>query len=372
METSMSPLDGSCPHSSFMNPTNLECRHSEQPYDSHVVLVKSFNVIASRTPGIFSPLTVRSRTSEQAHNKAIANLVTRFRPSTRPAVAFCVSQTHWPLLASTAPPWFKDVGDGTLNQNLIDLTKAAIQKGFHHLDCAETYGTEEEVGLAIKDAGVPREKLYITNKVAQGIDDIPAAMEQSLQKMQIEYKDLYLIHVPFFAKSEADFQRAWKSMEELQRLGKAKSIGVSNYLREDVEATLRGATVQPALNQIEFHAYLQHGDDYVPWMRQQGIQVGSFKGLTPAFRAPDGPLRQPLACIARAHDATEAAVLISWIIRNNIIAVTTTTKVERLDEYAQALKINMTEEEVQEITDLGSTYHFRTGWPEHFEENDRP
>lgn len=180
----------------------------------------------------------------------------------------------------------------------------------------------------------------------------------------------YLIHIPFFAKSEAEFQRAWKSMEEIKKAGKARSIGVSNYLRSNVEATLRGATIPPALNQIEFHAYLQRGNDYLPWLRQNGIQIGSFKGLTPVFRAPDGPLRQPLARIAEAHDTTEAAVLINWIIQSNVVAVTTTTKPETLDEYARALKIKLTEDEVQEITDVGSTYHLRTSWSEHFKKDD--
>lgn len=78
------------------------------------------------------------------------------------------------------------------DQNLVNVTKAAIQKGFYHLDCAEMYGTEEEVGIAAKEAGVPREKLFITNKVAQGIDDIPAALEQSLEKLQTKYFDLFV------------------------------------------------------------------------------------------------------------------------------------------------------------------------------------
>jgi diketogulonate reductase-like aldo/keto reductase len=81
----------------------------------------------------------------------------------------------------------------------VELTKTAIQKGFYHLDCSEMYGTEEEVGVAIKEAGVPREKLFITNKVAQGIDDIPAALEQSLKKLQTQYLDLC---VPWCSLSE--------------------------------------------------------------------------------------------------------------------------------------------------------------------------
>ncbi|EAQ88838.1 hypothetical protein CHGG_05457 [Chaetomium globosum CBS 148.51] len=232
-----------------------------------------------------------------------------------------------------------DLGDTTFGQGLVDLTKAVIEKGFYHLDCAEMYGTEEEVAIAIKESGVPREKLFITNKVAQGIDDIEAAIDQSLQKMQTNYFDLYLIHIPFFAKSEEDFQRAWKTMEGIQKAGKARSIGVSNYMRPHIEATLKGATSPPVTNQIEYHAYLQRGDGYVAWLQDHEIQVGSFKGLTPAFRAPDGPLREPLVRIAKAHGVTEAAVLISWILRNDVVAVTTTTKVERLDERALVARL---------------------------------
>lgn len=182
----------------------------------------------------------------------------------------------------------------------------------------------------------------------------------------------YLIHIPFFAKSDADYQRAWKSMEELKKAGKAKSIGVSNYLRSDLEATLRGASDPPAINQIEFHPYLQRANNLVPWMRENGIEVASFKGLTPVFRSPsNGPLLKPLARIAEAHGTSEAGVVLAWLIQNNVVAVTTTAKPERLDEYAQALKTTLTEGEVSEISDVGSTYHFRTSWPEHFEDDDR-
>ena len=160
-------------------------------------------------------------------------------------------------------------------------------------------------------------------------------------------------------------------MEEMKQKGKVKSIGLSNYMRSDIEATLKGATHLPVINQIEYHAYLQRANQYVPWMRQKGIQVGSFKGLTPAFRCPEGPLQEPLARIAKAHSTTTAVVLLAWLIQNNVAAVTTTRKPERLDEYAQALKTKLTQEELHEISEVGSTYHFRTSWPEKFEKDDR-
>lgn len=162
-------------------------------------------------------------------------------------------------------------------------------------------------------------------------------------------------------------------MEEIKKAGKAKSIGVSNYQRPALEATLKTAIDPPVINQIEYHPYLQRANDYIPWMRQNGIQVGSFKGLTPAFRCPDGPLKGPLSRIANSHgaDISEAAVLLAWLMQTNVVAVTTTTKAERLDEYAQSLKVKLTPEEIQEISDVGATYHFRTSWGEHFEDDDR-
>ncbi|KAL7790508.1 NADP-dependent oxidoreductase domain-containing protein [Trichoderma afarasin] len=291
-----------------------------------------------------------------------------------------------PMLAlGTGTAWFKEPGDTNFNQSLVELIKTAIKKGFYHLDCAEMYGTEEEVGRAIKDSEVPREKFFITNKVSQGIDDIDAAIRESLRKMQLDYFDLYLIHTPYFADLDADMdtnpyafkhaqaelQRKWKSMEKLKTAGLATSIGVSNYLRHHVEATLDGATIPPVLNQIEFHPYLQRGNDYLSWLRENGLKVGAFNGLTPAFRAPGGPLREPLSRIAEKYGTTEAAVLLKWIIQNGVVAVTTTTDPERLDVYAQALKINLTKEEVKEIKDIGLTYHFRTSWPEYFKADDR-
>lgn len=182
---------------------------------------------------------------------------------------------------------------------------------------------------------------------------------------------MYLIHTPFYAKSEADFHRAWKAMEEVKKAGLAKSIGVSNYLRADVEATLRGTSDPPVINQIEYHAYLQRANDYVPWLQEQNIQVGSFKGLTPAIRCPDGPLKEPLARIAAAHATTEAVILLAWVMHSGIVAVTTTSKPERLDEYANALKVKLTEAEFKEISDVGGEYHHRSTWTQRFDKSDR-
>ncbi|CAG8975617.1 hypothetical protein HYALB_00006825 [Hymenoscyphus albidus] len=177
-----------------------------------------------------------------------------------PAPVHSTTNVILQLAFGTGTAWFKDVGDTDFNCDLVEIIKAAVGKGYYHLDCAEMYGTEEEVGAAIKECGLSRDQLFITNKVAQSIADIPAAIDESLRKMQMDYFDLYLIHIPFFAKSDADFQNAWKSMEEIKKAGKARSIGVSNYQRPHLEATLKTAIDPPVINKIEYHPYLQRSN----------------------------------------------------------------------------------------------------------------
>ncbi|KAL3475546.1 NADP-dependent oxidoreductase domain-containing protein [Aspergillus californicus] len=267
-----------------------------------------------------------------------------------------------PLLAyGTGTTWFKDKGDTNFKHDL----------GYIHIDCSEMYGTEEELGVAIQESGIPRYKLSITNKVAQGIDDIVSAVDRSLRRLQMEYFDLYLIHTPFFAESPADLQRAWKAMKIAKMTGKARSIGVSNYLCEDLKATLQTAIDWPVINQIEYHPYLQRANGYVPWMQEDHIQVSSFKGLMPGFRVPGEPLKGPLGQIADVHGTTENVVLLAWLVQQVILAVTTTRTVERLDECKQVLEVKLTGEEIGEISQVGETFHYRNAWGERFADDDR-
>jgi diketogulonate reductase-like aldo/keto reductase len=160
-------------------------------------------------------------------------------------------------------------------------------------------------------------------------------------------------------------------MEELKRSGLIKSIGVSNYLRADLEATLKTAQDSPVMNQIEYHPYLQRAYDYVPWMKSQGIQVAAFKPLTPVVWCPEGPLKGPLDRMAKAHGTTSTAILLSWYFHKGIVAVTTTRKALRLREYSEALKVKLTDQEADEISRVGLTKHFRNAWGEKFADDDR-
>lgn len=166
-----------------------------------------------------------------------------------------------PILGyGTGTAWYKSE-PGAIDTKLVEATKTAIKVGYYHLDGAEVYNTENELGKAIKEGGVARDQLYITTKVTNVTSDIHEHLDASLKKLGLTYVDLYLLHSPFDAKGDKRIlQNAWAAMEQIAASGKAKSIGVSNFYREHLDAILETCQVRPAINQIEYHPYLQHGD----------------------------------------------------------------------------------------------------------------
>ncbi len=257
-----------------------------------------------------------------------------------------------------------------MDKTLVEATAKAAQLGYVHLDGAEVYSTEPELGAAIKASKIPRDKLFVVTKVMTGIKDIPAAIDASLKKLGLSYVDLYLIHAPFFAGTDEELQQKWKDMEEVKRSGKAKSIGVSNYYKNHLEATLKTAVDPPAINQIEYHPYLQHGD-LVAYHRQKNIAVSAYGPLTPATRAKEGPLTDYLARLAKKYYVSPGEILLRWCMDQDIVPITTTSKEQRMSDYLRALTFKLTPKEVEEISGIGKTYHHRAFWNHKFDKDDR-
>lgn len=226
------------------------------------------------------------------------------------------------------------------------------------------YGNEKEVGIAIKESGIPRAKLYITTKYDGSNKplDIAESFEISLKNLGVEYIDQYLLHDPFFASgSTKKLQDAWAAMESLVASGKTRSIGVSNFSQKDLEAVLETAKVIPAINQIEYHPYLQHRD-LIAFQKKHGIATSAYGPLTAVTKASPGPLDGTYAALAKKYGVTTGDIALRWVIDQGIVALTTSSNEERLKGYQKIGELKLTPEEVEEIRIKGLGKNFRGFW----------
>ena len=279
--------------------------------------------------------------------------------------------TQVPMLGyGTGTAWYKSSDTASIDRQTVEGIKTALKLNYIHVDAAEVYNTEREVGVAIKESKVPREKLFVTTKVNQSIADIPKAIDASLKKLQLDYVDLYLIHQPFFAKSDEDLQKAWKGMEAVKASGKARSIGVSNYLIPHLEATLKMATTPPSINQIEYHPYLAHGP-LLEFHKQHNIATAAYGPLIAATKAKPGPVDGLLAQLAKKYYVSENEVSLRWCIDQDVVAITTSGKEQRLSDYLRAMTFSLTPREVDDVSRTGKEKHFRGFWTNKFGDDDR-
>lgn len=159
-------------------------------------------------------------------------------------------------------------------------------------------------------------------------------------------------------------------MEEVQRSGKARSIGVSNYIIEHLETILETAEIIPALNQVEFHPYLQR-KNLVPWSESKGIFTAAFGPLTSITKGKPGPADEVLDSLAKKYGVTESAVALRWCVDQGVVAVTTTGKESRLQEYLTACTFTLTPDEIKSISDAGNKKHLRANnFMHQWDEND--
>lgn len=261
---------------------------------------------------------------------------------------------------------------GDVDQKLVEITKVALKKGYNHLDGAESYGNEEEMGQAIKESGLARETLFITTKTSckPGVT-AQQSLDASLKRLQLDHVDLFLIHSPFWAKSPEELQAKWAEMEALKESGKATSIGVSNFIQEHLETILKTAKVPPAINQIEFHPYLQHGD-LLDYHRKQNIATSAYSPLTAIKNAKGGPVDAKYDELARKYGVTPGEIALRWCIDQGVVAITTSNNEDRLEVFLKKIPaFKLTPKEVEDISVLGNQKHHRGFWAGKFAADDR-
>jgi 2,5-diketo-D-gluconate reductase A len=236
---------------------------------------------------------------------------------------------------------------------IADLTECeravtdALNVGYRLLDTAASYGNEEAVGNAIKRSGVPREDLFITTKLwiqDAGYDQTRRAFERSLQRLQLDTLDLYLIHQPF-----GDVYGAWRAMEELYREGRIRAIGVSNFQPDRVMDFLMHQEVVPAVNQIETHPFHQQVVAQT-FLQEHGIQMESWgpfaEGKNDLFH------NALLKTIADARGKSIAQVVLRWLTQRGIVAIPKSVRKKRMAENFDVFDFDLSPEEMSSIATL--------------------
>jgi diketogulonate reductase-like aldo/keto reductase len=228
-------------------------------------------------------------------------------------------------------------------QSVVD----AIDAGYTHIDTAASYMNEESVGKGIKTSGIAREDLFITTKLwiqSNGYEDTLRAFDRSLNRLQLDYIDLYLIHQPY-----GDVYGEWRAMEELHHQGKIKAIGVSNFQPDRLMDLMIHNQIIPAVNQIEVNPFHQQIETQ-KFLDEHGVAIEAWapfaEGKNNIFQ------NEILLTIAAKHNKSVAQVILRWIIQRGIITLSKTTRQERMIENISIFDFELDTEDLAAITTL--------------------
>ncbi|MFK9090835.1 aldo/keto reductase [Bacillus salipaludis] len=234
----------------------------------------------------------------------------------------------------------------TEGEEVIQSVKAAIRNGYISIDTAAIYGNEEGVGQAIRESGVAREDLFITSKVwnaDQGYETTLKAFETSLNKLGIDYLDLYLIHWP----GKDKYKDTWKALEKLYKDGRVRAIGVSNFLIHHLEDLISSAEIKPMVNQVEYHPHLTQ-KELQAFCVKEGIQLEAWSPLKQGQL-----LEEPvLVDIAHKYNKSVAQVILRWDLQNGVVTIPKSIKEHRIIENADVFDFELSAEDMEKIDGL--------------------
>ena len=225
-------------------------------------------------------------------------------------------------------------------QEVIDAIKWAVECGYRHIDTASVYKNEDGVGEGVKQCGVPREDLFVVSKVwnsDQGYETTLKAFEASLERLDMEYLDLYLIHWPVAGK----YKDTWKALEKLYAEGRIRAIGVSNFMQHHLEDLLAEASVVPMVNQMEFHPFLVQ-QDLIDFCNKNTIQ---YEAWSPMMQGKIFGMEE-FQQLAGKYNKSIAQIVLRWDLQKGVVTIPKSSKKERIVANANIFDFELSESDV--------------------------
>jgi 2,5-diketo-D-gluconate reductase A len=240
-----------------------------------------------------------------------------------------------------------------------EAVEEALEIGYRHIDTAEMYGNEKEVGEAIRASGLDRGEVFVTSKLSNAFhepDDARRAFEGTLSELGFDYVDLFLIHWPLPTLYDGDFVSTWKSLEEFHSDGRARSIGVSNFQIEHLEQLAAETDTVPAVNQIEVHPYLTN-DAVRSYGREHGIATEAWSPIARGAVLDDSTITE----IAEKVGKKPAQVVLRWHIQRSDIVFPKSVTPSRMKENFEIFDFELASEDMEAITALDRSEEGRVG-----------
>ncbi|WP_154365954.1 aldo/keto reductase [Maribacter luteus] len=235
---------------------------------------------------------------------------------------------------------------------VINAVKWAIEAGYRHIDTAAIYNNEKGVGEGIRQSGINREELFVVSKVwnaDQGYDNTLKAFDESLERLQLDYLDLYLIHWPVKGK----YKETWRALEYLYQEGKVRAIGVSNFLKHHLEDILDSAEIVPMVNQMEFHPYLvQQG--LLDYCNENQIQ---YEAWSPMMQGKIFEL-DAIKDMAKKYGKSPAHVVLRWDLQKGVVTIPKSVKKERIINNADIFDFELSKEDMAYLDGLEKGHRF--------------
>lgn len=252
------------------------------------------------------------------------------------------------------------VGLGTFRskgESAYKATLHALKKGYRHIDTAQMYGNEEEIGRAIKDSKVPREEIFVTTKLAnpkQGYLSAKKALHKSLELLGLDYVDLYLIHWP---KSYEKTRETWQAFEELYYEGYTRAIGVSNFNFHHLEHLFETAEIMPAVNQVETHVGIQN-HKLQEFCMMHGIYLQAYAPLMSHHIKEHLLSNETLKALAKKHKKTVPQIALKFLVMRDIIIIPKSETESRIEENLDLFNFELDEEDYEALLKVNNARKF--------------